>query len=270
MKITGRWAILMLLAALVALVVPAHATITLTDGNSSLLINPDDQSGVYNWTVGGNNVLYQQWFWYRVGDTAEQSIDTLGAPVVGTLGTRSAELLYTGSSFTIDILYSLTGGTTNLASDVAETIRIINTGSSSLDFHFFQYSDFDLNGIGSPDSVTLGPSVAGYGARQVSDNGGPVLSETVTTPAPSHVEANVFANTLISLDDGGPTTLNDVTAAGPGDVTWAFEWDRSIAAGDSLIISKDKNISPVPEPATILGLGTLLLFVGRKLSKRLA
>ena len=68
-------------------------------------------------------------------------------------------------------------------------------------------------------------------------------------PAPMHHEANVFGNTLTSLTSG-LYTLNDNTNAGPGDVTWAFEWDLPIAANGNTIFSKSIVVN-VPEPGTI-------------------
>jgi hypothetical protein len=276
---TARWCSVVFVAlALVLFVGPARATVySLSEGNSTIAIDAGSQSGAYGWVVDGSNVLYQQWFWYGVGTSADASIDSL--PLMGHLittdlegDTTGLELKYgSATTFEIDIKYTLAGGAIGShRSDVGEVIQIDNKESTPLNFHFFQYSDFDLNGLGSSDNVVLGPSVAGYGALQTSATGGPVLSETVATPAPSHVEANYYAYTLGKLNSGNPTTLDGVTAAGPGDVTWAFEWDPTIAAGGSYIISKDKNISPsaVPEPTAILGLGTILLLVGRKLSRR--
>jgi len=34
-------------------------------------------------------------------------------------------------------------------------------------------------------------------------------------------------------------------------VTWAFEWDPTIAAGQTFLINKDKNLS-IPEPGTLM------------------
>ena len=52
------------------------------------------------------------------------------------------------------------------------------------------------------------------------------LSETVVTPGATHGEAGLFPQTRNNLNDANPTTLNDIAGpAGPGDVTWALEWD---------------------------------------------
>ena len=234
---------------------------TLADGNSSAEIDPTSGSGMFNWTIDGVNQLNQQWFWYRVGSNGgEASIGSLALNVAiasDTNGSGDDDTLFVrhiGNGFEIETKYSLLGGSagSNVA-DMAEQIKITNTSGTALDFHFFQYSDFDLGGTAGGDSVSL---VGGDKWVQTGDNA--TFSETVATPAPSHFEAASFPTTLNSLLDGSPTTLGDIASAGPGDVTWAWQWDFGIAAGGSVTISKDKNfVVPVPGAALLgaLGLG---------------
>ncbi len=262
-----RFTFLVLLLAMALVVAPRApaAVYTLTDLNSSVFIDDQSQAGAYNWTIDGVDILWQQWFWYRVGNVGGQtSLDAL--PVVANQGTpESLDLTYTGNGFTVAIEYDLTGGLPGtLTSDIAETITIHNTGTTSLDFHFFQYSDFDLNQVNRADVVTINPTLR-FVDQVPFGMTGPMLTETIVTPRPSHAEANFFANTLNALNSGNPLTLNDNLIAGPGDVTWAFQWDKTIGAGGSFIISKDKNVAPVPEPAPLALLGGTLILLARKL-----
>jgi hypothetical protein len=267
MNRSNKWSRL-LGAALVAVAVLAGASsaqahvLTITDLNTTVSIDPHSQSGMFNWDVDGVDQIFQQWFWFRIGDNPEASIDTLQLVSEGVLG-RNAEVVYAGNGFTIDIAYLVTGGTNGSgASDVAETIRIINTGTTSLDFHFFQYSDFDLNGSSGGQTVQI---LGGNTARQ--GGNGILLTETVVTPAPSHFEAAEFPDTIAKLNDGSASDLNDNPLAS-GDVTWAFQWDRVIAAGGTFVISKDKNITRnVPEPFS-LGIWGLGLALGAVAARR--
>jgi hypothetical protein len=148
------------------------------------------------------------------------------------------------------------------ASDLAEQISITNTTDGPLDFHFFQYADFDL---GAADTAVF----TNLNAVQQS-NGVSHLTETVVTPVPAHREIAFFPVTLNMLNDGAPTTLSDTppigTVFGPDDVTWAYQWDFVIPQGGTVQISKDKNINTnvVPEPTlvSLLGLAVSLLFAG--------
>lgn len=244
---------------LVALLLATSAWATpiqLTDKNSIVRINPDSSNGMYDWVVNGVDQMFQQWFWYRIGDSAEQPLNQLGL-VSQDSSNRLATLVYgSAQGLTIQVDYLLTG-TLQRQSDVAETITLTNGSSRALDLHFFQYSDFDLNGWPS------GQSVEWLNTNTVRQTGhGVYFNETVITPAANHWEMNYYANTINKLSDGLPTTLNDQKYAGPGDVTWAYQWDFTLAAGTSMQISKDKRISDIPEPFTLALVGSGLLVLG--------
>ena len=264
------FAILFLVAIVAAL--PAHGSIlTLTNQNTTMTIDTASQAGVSQWSVDGVNQLAQQWFWYRIGSVGgESSIDTLSAASGGTTSANAATISYAGSNgLMVSIATFVTGGANGSgASGWQETLTVSNTSSQSMDLHFFQYADFDLQGTPGGDTVNFDNS---NDVLQSKITGGTVstVAETGVTPTPNHHEGNFFNNTLASLNNASPTTLSDLpglnTLFGPGDVTWAYEWDRTLSPGGSFQISKPMsiNVTPVPEPSTLalLGFGAACLSV---------
>jgi hypothetical protein len=87
------------------------------------------------------------------------------------------------------------------------------------------------------------------------------LTSTVNTANPpiGHYEANLFANTLTSLGDANPTTLNDIAAVGIGDATYAYQWDVLLAPGASFQLSRLTSIVPEPTTAALCGLALFAL-----------
>jgi len=236
------------------------ALFTLTDENSVAQFDTATPANNFNWFVDGNDILAQQAFWYRVGNVAEQSLNLLPIGVQGISDSNfdgnpdTLFVRYNGAGFRVETRYTLDGGAPGSgASDMGEQISITNTLGSPMDFHFFQYADFDT---GAADSAVFTNTNS---VRQFSP--GSELNETVVTPVPAHREIAFFPVTLNKLNDGVPTNLSDTPPIGilfgPGDVTWAYQWDVLLQPGQTFQISKDKNLSagaPVPEPA----IGSLL------------
>jgi PEP-CTERM motif len=246
----------------------AHAALqTLLSGNSSVVVDPSTQHGLFNWVIDGVNLAptagggindYRQWFWYSVGNNAPASVDTLPLASATNNG-NSLTLNYTGVGFTLGVNISLAGGATGSGkSDIDEQITIINTGGSTLPFNFYQYGDFQLSPphIGgemvnfTPPPPPPFPNVVNV----VTENGAMGdVQETISQPLAAHQEAEAFPATINKLNGGAPVTLADDTGAGPGDITWAYQWTPNIAAnGGSFIISKDMAADvSVPEPGSL-------------------
>lgn len=268
---------IVVLALLAMLGSASEAQIILQDLNSTISVNPAtpgrpmmdlwDVNGVPQLSpVGGVD------YYFRVGSAGpEAQLNTL--PLVGAvpsdtnpftdLRPDTASMLYRTGLFDAELKVSLQGAAgASKWSDVAHQLRISNTGNEALDFHLFQYANFDLGGtpldtgiIYSPDEVLQSDA---SGAWQVS------VSEIVT-PDASHWEISNFPNLLQKLQDPLTTVLNDSTGPISGDVEYGFQWDIVIQPGDSFILSKDMLI--IPEPSSIALLGVISgvgLFVRRR------
>src|SRR6476620_2614582 len=124
-------------AVLLMLAVSSQAQIqTLFNNNSFADINPNNQQGMFDWFVDGQNQLFQQWFWYRVGANPEQAIDTISPPVIQRPDAKTAYITYNNGLFSVEIDYALTGQSAGSGlADIRESIRIHNFTASPLDFH---------------------------------------------------------------------------------------------------------------------------------------
>lgn len=239
-------------------VVRAHDH-TLTDNNSSVLVSDPEQRGMRNWQVDGVNQLYQQWFWYRIGNSGpEQSIETI--PILSEIQANPNTLVttYANSQLSIQASYTLLGGVIGSgSSEIVEQLRIVNLGSTPMDFHFFQYTDFDVNGSYTGDTVQLFQNLLGLFDTAIQTEGYVHFADTIVSPGAAHGEAGLWPSILNKLNDANPTTLNDNPGPYTGDATWAFQWDEVIAPGDEFVVSADKKIFIVPEPAacSLIALG---------------
>jgi hypothetical protein len=227
----------------------------LTDLNSVFTV--DTALAPVQWVVDGQYQLYQQGFWWRLGQEG-------GEGRLGDLYTSANQPLANflqvdynlNPNFNVTVTYQLTGGQVGSPSaDLAESIRIHSKIGSNLDMHFFQYADFDLGGTPGDDELAFtNPNLV----SQWDNGGSSVLSETVVVPSSSHHEGSLYNTLYNSLENNTPTTLSDNPPIGGGTITgnvvWAFEWDQTIGTTD-YIISKDKRLSAVPEPGILVMLG---------------
>lgn len=255
--------------------------ITLEDRNSSTTFDLGTQAGFQDWQVDSVDHLHQQWFWYRVGASGgEVSLDSLGTPLNATSDTNpiddtradTFQARYTSAGlFTVNVTYTLRGGLSGSGdSAVNAFITVMNLSASPLDFHLFQYADYDLNGSPSGDSAQISVnSSTGLPNKAVQTKGSTTLSQTIVLPDATHGEVGTFPATRTSLNDGDPTTLsNNFGPTATGDATWAFQWDLTIAPGEETTVQAAASISdgalvPVPEPETWMmvvgGLGMFFL-----------
>jgi len=230
----------------------------LEDHNSRVSFDAGSQAGTFDWIVDGTSHLVQQWFWFRIGNNPERSIDTL--PLTGAFASDTNPfsdnradalfLRYEDAAIKIEPTFILRGGNAGTnSSDLAEQIKITNKGASTITISFFQYADFDLNGTPFDDSVSI------FAGNHVIQTEGPVvMSESVVAPLPSFFEAEFHPVTLAKLNDVFADNLSNNAFRANGNLTWAFQWNFTIQAGKSVLISKDKQVVPTPGSIALLGL----------------
>lgn len=244
------------LACASAQAVVVDNSFTLIDNNSQVVIDPTSQAGMKAWKVNGINYDAKQWFWYRIGSSGgEHSLDTLGLISQNLSDSNSdgnldtAILTYGNNNVGITLNTRVIGFDAG-GSDIAELIQIKNKTATQMELHFFQYNNFLLSTppqdtvlFNNLNSVTqTGP----HDILQENYNWG----EAVVTGYPKH-EAAAVSTTLDSLNDSDPTTFTNIDGPVTGNVSWAFQWDLSIAPGKTVAISKDKLLN-VPEPSSIV------------------
>jgi hypothetical protein len=246
----------------------ANPVAALTEGNSSAQFDLGPAGvGMDHWLVEGIDRLVEQSFWYRVGDTPQQRVNTLNLSSWSVTADQTVLTVgYADSAnrFTMQLRFVLTGlDWGSGVSDVEETVAVRNTSGAPLDFHLYEYVDIDLLGTAHPTDQSL--SLLGNPVNTAEQStGSDYVSETVVTPFPSRYEAGYVADLLSELTAESVCNLNDVPTAGDGDLAWAFQWDTTIGINKTFLVSKDKPID-TPEPSTgvLLGIAAVWLLSDR-------
>ena len=270
-KAIGLSTVLLLVASICSPLTSQAVNHVLYDNGSTAQVDVDSSIGMHWWDVDGvNNQLQKQWFYYRIGGGIAQPINNISAASVDYNTGNSLGVTYTSiGSFSLSVEYTLNGGGIGSGNgDILETISVINLGATSLDFHLFQYSNFDLLGSPNNDSVSIASTGTGYDSA-VHWEGSYGISEGIVSPEASRAEAALAFNTEISLTTIAGYNLNNNLTLLNGDVTWAFQWDNEIAVNDGLFIFKDKSMSiaPIPEPSAMALLAVGVAAIGLRIRR---
>jgi hypothetical protein len=249
--------------------------VTLTDLNTTIQVYSQSDGGMGSWTVEGVNQLNLQGFWFRVGDASstnlDQSIGTLNRTVSTPLDGNDNpgyDYLYQkfvqSGQFSLSTTYNLTGGDIGTgSSDLGLSIKITNTSAQSLNFHFFQLSDFDLSGSGALDTAQAAKNLGGLFSEVLQQNGTWSV-DTVISPGASLAQVDLHPN-VYNLLTGPQGDLNGAAGpVGPGNVEWGFQWNVTLAPGANLLISEDQMVVPEPATLTLLAIGALSLLRKRR------
>lgn len=233
----------------------------LVDENSTVSIDVDSQHGLFNWIVDGVNLSptvsggltdHRQWFWYRVGNNPEASLETLTRGTTGVSDANfdgnpdTAFVSYSGApGLKINLTFILGGG--SLGSGTAyirEQVSIVNTSQQTVTMSLFKYADFQLDAAsGGVETVSF------VDPNTVRETGSPDFAlEVGHTPTATHREAEPFPLTISKLTNSVPDNLADNSGAGPGAITWAYQWDITVGVSQTVVIVENMQAT-VPKPS---------------------
>jgi hypothetical protein len=262
-------------AALQPTAAHAQATNLAPGDNSTVQIDPAG-GAVDNWVVDGNNILNSatggtQWFYSAVGAGTPAPIQNGALSISSTPVTSAAAdtasfgTTYTYSGYSLQAVYTLTGGQPlSGTSDLQETIDVKNTQATPLTFHFFQYANFTITGgtVSLSSQLYRGQSL--FTLAQISAPGVTLTEYVDGSLNPGANEGEVNPVSIVPIT-GSPATTGLGSA-------WLLEWDVTLAANQTFILSKDIDVTgipPAPEPAQLwlLSLG-LAAFGGFRYYRR--
>ncbi len=256
-----------LLAGLLMMAATSAMALTLTNDNSTAEI-ANDGSWV-NWSVNGINSMYQTNFFYQINGGTIYALNTspysYGYEVASTTKTfentsKFAAVTYTGDQLTAELTYVLDGASPGqVASDMGLQFSLKNTTNLTQNVRVFQYVDLDISNTASDDYASKGPG------QKINQWDEKAMVEMVYTPNVSAWQINgAVAPDLANLN-------NMITTTGQADYRWMLAWDWTLGAGLTAQLSEDYNMTPVPEPGTIVLLGAGLLglgFFGRRRAQK--
>ncbi len=242
---------------------------TLTDTGTSAHIVANSSVGLDQWIIGGVDQVFTNTYLWRVGDSGTADyLQNLTLTSSNQTGNRFLDLTYTNAAqgFAVDITYVLSGGLTTF--DLAEIVRVRNTGTGNLNFRLFQYNDFDLNNTPSNDTATR------VNSSQIMQVDGATSLNMVNqgaTPVPAYSQLGaLFAGSITGTNGYNLDTVagNGLGQNFTGDAAYGFQWNTTLAPNQSFTISTDK-VAAVPEPGTMaaLGLGAIALIRRRRNKK---
>lgn len=250
----------------------ARATFqSIADLNSSAFVEDQDTAGLFGWRTDTTHALTYQSYFFRFDSlpfelpvdttsltlTASSLVDTnpMVDPRPDTFTAR-----YEGFGLAIEPAWKLRGSSPGSGqSEIGSSVLITNNTTDPVRFTLFQFTDCDIDGTTTGDTVRLAGNPV-HAALQHEPGAGAV-TQSILAPAPARWQVGHYLPLLSQLLDLLPTNLNN--NAGPldqGDVVWALQWEVTIEPGRSALISTQKFFA-VPAPgapgAAILALALL-------------
>jgi hypothetical protein len=158
----------------------------------------------------------------------------------------------------VTLSVSLQGGATGShTSSLAETISLQNTNTSSVTLHLYDYTDFDLGGTETGDTVSVSTNNVA-----VQQGKGVTAIQSIQGQAPSFWQAGWYPLVLDNINSTNPAVLSDnILPNQPGDQTFAYQWDLSVGAGQTLVLNLSNDIVTQSSGLSIALSGTNVLLL---------
>jgi PEP-CTERM motif len=245
-------------ATAIALTLSARAeawTITVGGAGGSTLAGDNANPSVFTWTFGGVSHLFNELYYVGIGGGPGvlAGVDPDG-PVLtdadgdGTVDTVGLTFNLPGQEGTLTTIHTLSVGSTP---EWSTSFRF----SSGNPLNFYIYADYDLGG-------TIGDSFVQWANDNATVQVDPLTILSWRTFTPNFTCAGFFAlpgSCGSQIAAGG--NLDNSTFAGPGDLVFAAQYGRQT-------FSVDRSLSPVPEPASMVLLGSGLLGLAARARRR--
>lgn len=197
-------------------------------------------------TGAGNDHVYQQWWWYRVGGTGPETV--FPTPTSQTYQGNQATLTHALPQFDAQLQLTVTDGTANASGSLVQQMAVTNTSGGPITLHLFSYVDFDVLGAGGDAAAFVGGDPT---HMRVTDTTG-AYSDFLGVDADAY-QVTIFATLRTALQDATTTNLNNTGVPfGPGDFTGAFQWTLDLAAGEEMSIYVVITCNEAAEPPVIV------------------
>ena len=228
---------------------------TLQSGGSTLLVNPDSAVMNYSWLVDGMDQFGgspkgQESFFFSVGDAGPQSLSALTHNVIYNSGGVLTVGYTDPGEFTLVLSDNLAGGSTNAA--LTELLSFNNTSGATLNLHVFQYANFNADGAGNDNTLSL----SGLPTNTADQTD--TMGDHVNVAADSPDEYQIANDSSVYMKVTAPTfePLSD-NSTGPitGNTSFGFEWDPAIGVGGSYQISITESVSAQCHAVPLPGAG---------------
>lgn len=271
-----RSAALLGIAALaLACTCPAFAIATITDGASSVELDP---ASTNSWTRNPNGYTgshsFSQSWWYRLDSGPERPVSSLSLTDTIFLGNHGVRFEFRDpdNRFRLATQYNVTHASDR--SFLQESVIINNFTDNPLDIHLFLFnqSDLDINlAIESPSDYDSLLWVSPEVIRQKSPRGSVVSTTADAGVMPDRYEMGAgyyqffppptryFSPVGSQLRDSLPTSLAWLTSdnhsvLGKPNLEWAWQWELTIpdaSRGTPTAFVDIQNALSVPEPSTL-------------------